>query len=66
MAEPSAKRIKLELQTKLNYRNGLFLAPMVRCGTLPTRLLSLDYGASLVWGACLSGTSYTSGPRRHS
>lgn len=47
---PAAKRIKLELETKLSYRNGLFLAPMVRCGTLPTRLLSLDYGASLVWG----------------
>ncbi|RPB27468.1 FMN-linked oxidoreductase [Terfezia boudieri ATCC MYA-4762] len=26
------------------------LAPMVRTGELPTRLLSLKYGASLVWG----------------
>lgn len=32
------------------FRTGLFLAPMVRSGTLPTRLLSLQYGASLVWG----------------
>ncbi|CDS01657.1 hypothetical protein [Sporisorium scitamineum] len=34
----------------LEYRNGIFLAPMVRIGTLPTRLLSLEYGADLVWG----------------
>lgn len=34
----------------LNYRQGLFLAPMVRIGALPTRLLSLEYGADLVWG----------------
>ncbi|KAJ1913122.1 tRNA-dihydrouridine synthase 2 [Mycoemilia scoparia] len=32
------------------YRNGFFLAPMVRVGTLPMRLLSLDFGADLVWG----------------
>lgn len=34
----------------LNFRKGLFLAPMVRIGSLPTRLLSLEYGADLVWG----------------
>lgn len=34
----------------IEYRNGIFLAPMVRIGTLPTRLLSLEYGADLVWG----------------
>ncbi|CAO1618914.1 unnamed protein product [Parajaminaea phylloscopi] len=34
----------------VNYRQGLFLAPMVRIGALPTRLLSLEYGADLVWG----------------
>ena len=34
----------------LKYDNGIFLAPMVRIGTLPTRLLSLEYGADLVWG----------------
>jgi len=48
MSEPRAKKIKLA--HKLNYRDGLFLGPMVRCGTLPTRLLSLHYGATLVWG----------------
>lgn len=26
------------------------LAPMVRTGELPTRLLALKYGADLVWG----------------
>ncbi|KAM0751291.1 FMN-linked oxidoreductase [Meredithblackwellia eburnea MCA 4105] len=34
----------------LPYGTGLHLAPMVRIGTLPTRLLSLEYGAELVWG----------------
>ncbi|KAJ1670095.1 tRNA-dihydrouridine synthase 2, partial [Spiromyces aspiralis] len=32
------------------YRDGFFLAPMVRVGTLPMRLLCLEYGADLVWG----------------
>ncbi|KAG0152463.1 hypothetical protein CROQUDRAFT_649876 [Cronartium quercuum f. sp. fusiforme G11] len=32
------------------YAPGLYLAPMVRIGTLPTRLLALKYGAELVWG----------------
>lgn len=36
--------------SQLQYHNGIFLAPMVRIGTLPTRLLSLEYGADLVWG----------------
>lgn len=31
------------------YRNKIILAPMVRIGTLPFRLLSLDYGADLVY-----------------
>ncbi|UZJ51127.1 hypothetical protein CBS101457_000447 [Exobasidium rhododendri] len=34
---------------KVHFREGLFLAPMVRIGSLPTRLLSLQYGADLVW-----------------
>ncbi|PWY99445.1 FMN-linked oxidoreductase [Testicularia cyperi] len=34
----------------LRYENSIVLAPMVRIGTLPTRLLSLEYGADLVWG----------------
>jgi tRNA-dihydrouridine synthase 2 len=32
-----------------NYAGKLVLAPMVRVGTLPMRLLSLDYGADLVY-----------------
>lgn len=34
----------------LNYEGKVVLAPMVRVGTLPMRLLALDYGADLVWG----------------
>ncbi|CAK9782553.1 FMN-linked oxidoreductase [Cutaneotrichosporon oleaginosum] len=34
---------------ELVYSNKLVLAPMVRSGTLPARLLSLYYGAGLVW-----------------
>ncbi|XP_076547830.1 dihydrouridine synthase 2 isoform X1 [Osmia lignaria lignaria] len=34
---------------RLNYENKLILAPMVRIGTLPMRLLALDYGANIVY-----------------
>ncbi|KAI9166947.1 tRNA dihydrouridine synthase (Smm1) [Paramyrothecium foliicola] len=34
----------------VDYRGKVVLAPMVRSGELPTRLLSLRYGADLVWG----------------
>ncbi|GAA5988066.1 hypothetical protein JCM11641_007918 [Rhodosporidiobolus odoratus] len=34
----------------LPYGKGMHLAPMVRIGTLPVRLLALEYGAELVWG----------------
>ncbi|XP_049857294.1 tRNA-dihydrouridine(20) synthase [NAD(P)+]-like [Schistocerca gregaria] len=33
----------------LNYTGKLILAPMVRMGTLPMRLLALDYGADIVY-----------------
>ncbi|KAK9475494.1 uncharacterized protein V1510DRAFT_409390 [Dipodascopsis tothii] len=33
----------------LDYSGKLILAPMVRTGELPTRLLALRYGADLVW-----------------
>lgn len=33
----------------LNYENKIILAPMVRVGTLPMRLLALDYGADIVY-----------------
>lgn len=34
----------------LDFTNALILAPMVRCGTLPMRLLALKHGADLVYG----------------
>ncbi|KAK9736262.1 Double-stranded RNA binding motif [Popillia japonica] len=34
---------------EINYENKLILAPMVRVGTLPMRLLALDYGADIVY-----------------
>lgn len=53
---PQAKRVKVDDVPPPNDRRmprfdrGVFLAPMVRTGSLPTRLLSLQYGADLVWG----------------
>ncbi|KAG0665043.1 hypothetical protein C6P46_000669 [Rhodotorula mucilaginosa] len=35
---------------QLPYDTGMHLAPMVRIGTLPVRLIALEYGAELVWG----------------
>jgi tRNA-dihydrouridine synthase 2 len=35
----------------VDYRGKLVLAPMVRSGELPSRLVALHYGADLVWGA---------------
>lgn len=34
----------------MDYHNKLVLAPMVRVGTLPLRLLAADYGADIVYG----------------
>ena len=34
----------------VDYRSKIVLAPMVRSGELPSRLLALQYGADLVWG----------------
>lgn len=34
----------------VDYRDKVVLAPMVRSGELPSRLLALKYGADLVWG----------------
>lgn len=36
-------------KARLKYDNKLILAPMVRIGTLPMRLLALDYGADIVY-----------------
>ncbi|KAI9851774.1 MAG: hypothetical protein M1838_002851 [Thelocarpon superellum] len=34
----------------VDYRSKVVLAPMVRSGELPSRLMALRYGADLVWG----------------
>jgi tRNA-dihydrouridine synthase 2 len=47
MASPS--EVEKQYAHEIEYRNKLVLAPMVRSGTLPVRLLSLYYGAGLVW-----------------
>jgi tRNA-dihydrouridine synthase 2 len=44
MEESSRKEFK-----DVDYRNKLILAPMVRVGTLPMRLLALEMGADLVY-----------------
>lgn len=41
------------MTTRLDFANKLILAPMVRIGTLPTRLLALDYGADIVYSEVL-------------
>jgi tRNA-dihydrouridine synthase 2 len=37
------------METKFSVVNKLLLAPMVRIGTLPFRLLSLNHGADIVY-----------------
>ncbi|GKU94977.1 hypothetical protein SLEP1_g8396 [Rubroshorea leprosula] len=34
----------------MDYENKLVLAPMVRVGTLPFRLLAAEYGADITYG----------------
>ncbi|XP_044742530.1 tRNA-dihydrouridine(20) synthase [NAD(P)+]-like [Chrysoperla carnea] len=41
--------IMSESKQRLDYKNKTVLAPMVRVGTLPMRLLALDYGADIVY-----------------
>ena len=36
-------------ESRLTYSGKLILAPMVRIGKLPTRLLALKYGADIVY-----------------
>lgn len=43
------KRVSLP-KNGVDYRGKVVLAPMVRSGELPSRLLALKYGADLVWG----------------
>lgn len=45
----SPKRVPIP-RKGVDYRGKVVLAPMVRSGELPSRLLALKYGADLVWG----------------
>ncbi|KAL1880533.1 hypothetical protein VTK73DRAFT_5733 [Phialemonium thermophilum] len=49
MTTEAAKRVPIPPRG-VDYRGKLVLAPMVRSGELPSRLLALHYGADLVWG----------------
>ena len=44
-----SKRVAIP-KNGVDYRAKVVLAPMVRSGELPSRLLALKYGADLVWG----------------
>ncbi|XP_017007273.2 tRNA-dihydrouridine(20) synthase [NAD(P)+]-like [Drosophila takahashii] len=41
--------ISMKTRQRLDYRDKLILAPMVRVGTLPMRLLALEMGADIVY-----------------
>ncbi|KAL8660977.1 MAG: hypothetical protein Q9202_006047 [Teloschistes flavicans] len=45
----SSKKVPIP-KNGVDYRGKVVLAPMVRSGELPSRLLALKYGADLVWG----------------
>jgi tRNA-dihydrouridine synthase 2 len=49
MASLETKRVPVP-KNGVDYRGKVVLAPMVRSGELPSRLLALKYGADLVWG----------------
>ncbi|KAI9698240.1 MAG: hypothetical protein M1836_004243 [Candelina mexicana] len=46
---PTVTRVAIP-RNGVDYRGKVVLAPMVRSGELPSRLLALKYGADLVWG----------------
>lgn len=52
MSEAAVNRVPIPPRG-VDYRGKLVLAPMVRSGELPSRLLALHYGADLVWGQFL-------------
>ncbi|CAI6332196.1 unnamed protein product [Periconia digitata] len=49
MASSTVARVPIP-KNGVDYRGKVVLAPMVRSGELPSRLLALKYGADLVWG----------------
>ena len=55
MASSQPKRVPIP-RNGVDYRGKVVLAPMVRSGELPSRLLALKYGADLVWGAPYTST----------
>lgn len=57
MASPEPKRVPIP-KNGVDYRGKVVLAPMVRSGELPSRLLALKYGADLVWGMQLLSHRY--------
>ncbi|EXJ88262.1 tRNA-dihydrouridine synthase 2 [Capronia coronata CBS 617.96] len=63
----SAPRVPIP-RRGVDYRGKVVLAPMVRSGELPSRLLALKYGADLVWGPetvdrSMIGTTQKTNPR---
>lgn len=52
------------MYTRLTYDNKIILAPMVRVGTLPMRLLALDYGADIVYSEELIDWKFLRSVRR--
>ncbi|ORX94524.1 hypothetical protein BCR34DRAFT_499191 [Clohesyomyces aquaticus] len=64
MALPEAKRVPIP-KNGVDYRGKVVLAPMVRSGELPSRLLALQYGADLVWGPETIDRAIIGTTRRH-
>lgn len=60
---PPAPRVPIPANG-VDYRGKVVLAPMVRSGELPCRLLALKYGADLVWGPETIDRSIISAVRR--
>lgn len=57
-APAAAKRVPIP-KNGVDYRGKVVLAPMVRSGELPSRLLALKYGADLVWGESRSDQKHS-------
>lgn len=57
MSEMAVKKVPIPSRG-VDYRGKLVLAPMVRSGELPSRLLALHYGADLVWGQFLCASRF--------
>lgn len=49
----------------LSYEDKIILAPMVRIGTLPMRLLALRYGADIVYSEELIDWKFLRSKRRY-